>query len=92
MPFIHYSPEKFRDLHVDDYRSYLISRNQPPILYHSRDMHFRRLQVHLRAAGRQIKAVLHWVAKAFAASRRRRIQRELSLHDGRYRRAPDDIT
>jgi len=38
--------DRFRDLAVDDaYRSWLISRNQPPIVYHSGEMQWKRLRV-----------------------------------------------
>jgi len=45
---IHHSSgvERFRDLYADDaYRSWLISRNQPPIVYHSGRMQWKRLRV-----------------------------------------------
>jgi hypothetical protein len=40
------SADRFRDLAGDDaYRAWLISRNQPPIVYHSGEMQWKRLRV-----------------------------------------------
>lgn len=69
--------KKFRDLDGADYRAYLITRNEAPIVYHSRDMHLKRLRVVARNAVSYFDACLHRMIEALAAAKMRRIQREL---------------
>lgn len=68
----------------DDYRAYLISRNSPPIVYHSATIHWKRLRVHARRAVNLVDFVLHRMVEALARSKTRRIQRELQLRGIRY--------
>jgi hypothetical protein len=61
--------DRFRDLTADDaYRSWLISRNQPPIVYHSGTMQWKRLRV----VARQIVGFLASRRVALAADKARR--------------------
>jgi hypothetical protein len=64
----------------DAYRGYLISRDQPRIVYHSREMHLKRLRVLARRAGSRARAALGVIHKAIVTAKRRRIQRELMFH------------
>jgi hypothetical protein len=66
----------------DAYRSYLISRNPPPIVYHSGDMHLKRLRVLARKVRNRASAALAFVHKAIIAAKMRRVQRELMFHTG----------
>ena len=68
----------------DDYRAYLISRNPPPIVYHSGSVYLKRLRVHGRRAVKLVDFVLHHMVEALARSKTRRIQRELQLRGIRY--------
>jgi hypothetical protein len=74
----------------DDYRAYLISRNPPPIVYHSGSVRLKRLRVHLRRMVHGIDAALHWLIAALERSKTRRIQRELQLRGIRYAQRNDD--
>lgn len=66
---------RLRDLSGDSaYRQYLISRNQPPIVYHSADIQWKRLRVSARLLRRQIEAVAATIRLAAVAGRRRRTQ------------------
>lgn len=87
MAYSHSGADRKPELNGDDYRAYLITRNQAPIVYRSRDMHVRRLRVYARAAVNRIDGFLHWMIEAIAASKMRRLQRELALRSVRY---PDD--
>lgn len=68
----------------DDYRAYLISRNPPPIVYHSATIHWKRLRVHTRRAVNLVDFVLHRAVEALAKSKTRRIRRELQSRGIRY--------
>lgn len=68
----------------NDYRAYLISRNQPPIVRHSAVIHWKRLRVHTRRAVNLVDFILHRMVEALARSKTRRIQRELQLRGIRY--------
>lgn len=87
MAYSHSGADKQRELNDNDYRAYLITRNQAPIVYHSRDMQIRRLCVYARATVGRIDGFLHWMIEAIAASKMRRLQRELALRSVRY---PDE--
>jgi hypothetical protein len=71
----------------DAYRSYLISRNPPPIVYHSGGMHLKRLRVLARKVRKRVSAALAFIHKAIIAAKMRRIQRELMFHAGAYERS-----
>jgi hypothetical protein len=64
----------------DAYRSYLISRNQPRIVYHSREMHSKRLRVLARGVGSRVRAALGVIHKAIVTAKMRRVRRELMFH------------
>ncbi|MGL4263694.1 MAG: hypothetical protein ACRCV5_00445 [Afipia sp.] len=68
----------------DDYRAYLISRNQPPIVHHSATVHWKRLRAHTRRAVNLVDFILHRMVEALARSKTRRVQRELQLRGIRY--------
>lgn len=67
----------------DAYRSWLISRNQPPIVYHSGEMHWKRLQVTLRHAARHVRNVFAAIRVALVADKMRRARGELARVGGR---------
>jgi hypothetical protein len=79
MAILHSSAGKYREIGDDDYRAYLITRNQDPIVYHSQDIQFKRLQVHLRRAVNRIDRFVHWIGKTIIKSQHRRLQRELMM-------------
>jgi hypothetical protein len=80
---LHSHQDRIRDqIGGDAYRSYLISRNQPPIVYHSGEMHLKRLRVLARKVGKRASAVFAFIHKAIVAAKMRRIQRELMFHAG----------
>lgn len=56
----------------DDYRAYLISRNPPPIVYHSCGVRLKRLRVRFDRAVDAIDRMLHRVIEALARSKARR--------------------
>jgi hypothetical protein len=66
----------------DAYRSYLISHNPPPIVYHSGKIHLKRLRVLARKAGNRVSAALESIHNAIIAAKMRRVQRELMFHTG----------
>jgi hypothetical protein len=75
--------DKTRVTNNDDaYRSYLISRNQPPIVYRSGEMHLKRLRVLARRTGSRVSAALNIVHNAIVATKIRRVRRELMFHTG----------
>ena len=74
----------------DDYRAYLISRNQPPIVHHASGIRLRRLQVRLNGAVKVVDSLLHRMVEALARSKIRRIERELQLRGIRYAQRTDD--
>ena len=58
--------DRFRDLAGDDaYRAWLISRNPPPIVYHSGEMQWKRLRV----LARRVMGLIASQHLAVAASR-----------------------
>jgi hypothetical protein len=86
-----FSGEDHRNFYAeDDYRAYLISRNPPPIVYHSGAVRLKRLRVHLRRAVQGVDVVLHRLIAALERSKTRRIQRELQLRGIRYAQRNDD--
>jgi hypothetical protein len=60
------------------YRSYLISRNQAPIVHHSGDMQWKRFRVGLRRMRNDIRSFLAAIHMAFVADKLRRARRELA--------------
>ncbi|SRR5258708_6573825 len=63
--------DRFRDLAGDDaYRSWLISRNQPPIVHHSTEVQWKRLSL----LARRIVGFLAAQRVAVVASRARRLR------------------
>jgi hypothetical protein len=66
----------------DAYRSYLISRKQSPIVYHSGEMHLKRLRVLARRVRSRVSAALDIIHQAIIAAKIRRVQRELTFHTG----------
>jgi hypothetical protein len=66
----------------DAYRSWLIRRAQPPIVYHSAEMHLKRLRVLARQFRSRIRAALTMLHQAIVAAKMRRVQRELMFHAG----------
>jgi hypothetical protein len=73
--------DKIRILNDEDaYRSYLISRSQPPIVVHSGEMHLKRLRVLARRVGGRVSAALNMVHKAILAAKVHRVRRELMFH------------
>jgi hypothetical protein len=66
----------------DAYRAWLISRAQPPIVYHSGAMHLKRLRVLARKIKSHVRATLTTFHQAIIAAKMRRIRRELIFHGG----------
>ncbi|WP_441240927.1 hypothetical protein [Tardiphaga sp. 768_D3_N2_1] len=60
------------------YRSYLISRNQPPIVYHSSDIQWKRFCVAARLTRNHIKGFFAAIHMALVADKMRRARRELA--------------
>lgn len=80
---------QLHDLSADDaYRSYLISRNQQPIVYHSGDVHWKRLCVAARLTRNHIKGFFAAIRVALVADKMRRVQSELALHGIHYNQVP----
>ncbi|MDB5618319.1 hypothetical protein [Tardiphaga sp.] len=72
---------ELHDLAGDDaYRSWLISRNQAPIVHHSGEMHWKRLQILARHAVRHVKGFFAAIRVALVADKMRRAQRHLEPH------------
>lgn len=81
MTMFHSHQDTIRDqIGGDAYRAYLISRDQPRIVYHSREMHLKRLRVLARRVGSRVRAALGVIHKAIVTAKMRRIQRELMFH------------
>lgn len=81
---------QLHDLAADDaYRSYLISRNQQPIVYHSGDVHWKRFCVAARLTRNHVKGFFAAIRVALVADKMRRAQRELALRGVRYDQVPD---
>jgi hypothetical protein len=64
------------------YRAWLISRAQPPIVYHSGQIHLKRLRVLARKINSHVRAALATIHQAIVAAKMRRIRRELIFHAG----------
>lgn len=79
--------ESFPD---DDYRAYLISRNPPPIVYHSCGVRLARLRVRFERLVEAVDRGLHRMIAALERSKTRRIQRELQLRGIRYTQHMND--
>jgi hypothetical protein len=77
---------------ADAYRSWLISRNQPPIVYHSGEMHWKRLRVAARQSVNHIKGFIAAIRVALAADKMRRVHRELAFHNVRLERTKSPTT
>lgn len=90
MAILHSGAGKYRELNDDDYRAYLITRNQAPIVYHSREIQFKRLRVHVRGVLNGISRFLNWMSQAIAKSKRQRLQRELIMRGVYHHYAPYD--
>jgi hypothetical protein len=72
----------------DAYRAWLISRKQSPIVYHSGEMHLKRLRVLARKIRSRVGAALTMIHHAIVAAKQRRVQRELMLHTRELRDFP----
>jgi hypothetical protein len=82
--------DKNRDLTYDDaYRSYLITRRDPPSDYRFGRTHGKRVRVHARTALRRVNGYLKNMIEAIANAKLRRIERELELRGIRYDRPND---
>lgn len=80
---------QLHDLAADDaYRSYLISRNQQPIVFHSRDVQWKQFCVAARLTRKHINGFFAAIRAALVADKMRRAQRELALRGVRYDQAP----
>jgi hypothetical protein len=83
--------DKNRDLTYDDaYRSYLITRRDPPSDYRFGRTHGKRVRVHARTALRRVNGYLENMIEAIANAKLRRMERELELRGIRYERANDN--
>ena len=83
--------DKNRDLTCDDaYRSYLITRRDPPSDYRFGRTHGKRVRVHARTALRRVNGYLKNMIEAIANAKLRRMERELELRGIRYERANDN--
>jgi hypothetical protein len=60
------------------YRSYLISRNQAPIVYHSGDMQWKRFCVGLRRVRKNVRSFFAAIHMALVADKMRRARHELA--------------
>lgn len=74
----------------DDYRAYLISRNPPPIVYHSCGVRLARLHVRFHRFVKAVGRGLHRMIEVLARSKTRRTQRELQLRGIRSAQRTDD--
>ena len=75
-------------LDEEAYRARLISRAQPPIVYHSGKMHLRRLRVLARKINGHVRATLTIIHQAIVAAKLRRVQRELMFNTRELRDFP----
>jgi hypothetical protein len=66
----------------DAYRTWLISRQQSPIVYHSGAIHLKRLRVLARKIKSHVRAALTTIHQAIVAAKMQRIRRELIFHAG----------
>ena len=93
MTYVSHNADKFRDLTNDNaYRSWLISRNQGPIVFHSVEIHWKRLRVLTRLARNHVKGFFAAIRVALVADKIRRVQRELTLRGLRYDAPPKAST
>lgn len=60
------------------YRSYLISRNEAPIVHHSGDMQWKRFRVGLRRVRNDIRSFFAAIHMALVADKMRRARHELA--------------
>jgi hypothetical protein len=67
---------------LDFGRSKMTMLHSPPIVYHSREMHLKRLRVLARKVRNRASAALAFIHNAIIAAKLRRIQRELMFHAG----------
>jgi hypothetical protein len=74
----------------DDYRAWLISRNPPPIVYHSCGIRLARLRVRFDRLIQAVDRGLHRMIEALERSKMRRIERELQLRGIRYSQSTDE--
>ena len=82
--------DKNRDLTYDDaYRSYLITRRDPPSDYRFGRTHGKRVRVHARTALRRVNGYLKNMIEAIANAKLRRMERDLELRGIRYDRPND---
>ena len=89
MTYLLGSEEKHRDLiYDDDYRAYLITRNNPAADYGR--SHGKRDLVRVRSALRRVNGFLKNLIATIADSKMRRMQRELGLRGIRYDRPNDN--
>ena len=76
---------QFHDFTGDDaYRSWLISRNDAPIIHHSGDMDWKRLRVLARRTGDRFRGFFAAIRVALVADKMRRARRLLALHGLRH--------
>jgi hypothetical protein len=90
MAYYYSGDEKCGDVDGGDYRAYLISRNQAPIVHQGADLRFKRLRAHARTVVNRVDGFLHRMIEALAAAKMHRLQRELALRGVTYRRLPQD--
>src|SRR5258708_34435056 len=82
--------DKNRDLSYDDaYRSYLITRRDPPSVHRFGRTHGKRVRVHARTALRRVNGYLKNMIEAIANAKLRRMERDLELRGIRYDRPND---
>lgn len=73
----------FRDLTADHaYRSWLISRNQAPVVHHSGDTQWKRLRVLVRQAVKQTRQLFAAARVTMLAERVRSARRDPAQHGG----------
>jgi hypothetical protein len=83
--------DKYRDLTYDDgYRSYLITRRDPPWDYRFGRTHGKRFRVHAHSALRRVNGYFKTMIEAIANSKLRRMKRELELRGIRFDRSNDN--
>ena len=75
-------------LDEEAYRAWLISRAQPPIVYHSGEMHLKRLRVLARKFRSRVSAALTMIHQAIVAAKLHRVQRELMFNTPELRDFP----
>jgi hypothetical protein len=85
------SDDKNPDFTYDDaYRSYLITRTDPPYDYRFGRTQGKRVRVHARSALRRFNGYFRNMIEAIASSKLRRMKRELKLRDVRLDRLSND--